>query len=586
MTTYIIYKDGNIINAKNENTGSIDFIGTDISTILKSIAGMITGGETIYFKGPATYAPSSQIIFTKSIRLIADGNVTFNWNILTRYLFTFNGTELGTTTLTGYVAIGSNSIPVTSVGTAIAGDLLLIYDNTVWNPTFNATWKTGELHEISSISGNTVTITDSTINTFTAAQSDSVILIRPITVEINGITVNGVDSSAAYEGLSLNYNKNSMVQNSKFQKNGLESLEVIDSYNTTIKHNNIGDNIFDGYGYGVAISDSSAYTTITNNYFYNGRHCITLGGHGVRGQPRDTMISFNTFADSQSGNAAAVIDAHPIAESYYIYNNIIYAPVGISSAYGIIHSGAKVTKIIGNRIIGGYGIRPAVTPNFTMEIANNTFTDSKHIYHYWDSADSPKLISIKDNIIIGDVWAIADIYNATSFIISGNQFLSTNNDDKNAIYLHSCTNGLISNNTINNGGTIPYGIVESGASDYNRIYDNNLAGIITASHRIISVGTNTKIRKNAGYLTENDVLSNTFAIDSTGVKTVTIAHGLAIIPSIQDCYLTVVQNTTVDDWAYNMLKIVSTNATNVIVKINISVPSATVGATAKLALRV
>lgn len=94
------------------------------------------------------------------------------------------------------------------------------------------------------------------------------------------------------------------------------------------------------------------------------------------------------------------------------------------------------------------------------------------------------------------------------------------------------------------------------------------------------------IHHNIGYTTESNVLSGTFAIDSTGIKTVTIPHDLDITPAVQDCYLTAVENTLVDDWAYNMLKIVSTDFKNVIAKINISQASKTIGATARLALRV
>lgn len=89
-----------------------------------------------------------------------------------------------------------------------------------------------------------------------------------------------------------------------------------------------------------------------------------------------------------------------------------------------------------------------------------------------------------------------------------------------------------------------------------------------------------------GWITKNNVISGTFAVDSIGIKIVTIPHGLNIVPNVQDCCLTVIQNTAVDDWAYNMIKVVLTDATNVTVKINISTASKTVGATAKLALRV
>ncbi len=84
----------------------------------------------------------------------------------------------------------------------------------------------------------------------------------------------------------------------------------------------------------------------------------------------------------------------------------------------------------------------------------------------------------------------------------------------------------------------------------------------------------------------NKVLSDSFAIDSTGVKTVTIAHGLDITPSKEDCQLTVVEETDVDDWRFDLLKVDSVDATNVTAKIHVSTASATAGATAKLALRV
>lgn len=80
------------------------------------------------------------------------------------------------------------------------------------------------------------------------------------------------------------------------------------------------------------------------------------------------------------------------------------------------------------------------------------------------------------------------------------------------------------------------------------------------------------------------VQSGTFAIDSTGIKTLTMAHGLSAAPTISDCQLTVIEETNVDDWAFNLLKIDSVDATNVTAKINVSTASATGGATARLAL--
>ena len=80
--------------------------------------------------------------------------------------------------------------------------------------------------------------------------------------------------------------------------------------------------------------------------------------------------------------------------------------------------------------------------------------------------------------------------------------------------------------------------------------------------------------------------SGTFAIDSTGVKTVTTAHNLLITPEIYNVQVSVTENTDVDDWAFDLLKIESVDATNVVCKINVSTASGTAAATARLAILV
>jgi hypothetical protein len=78
------------------------------------------------------------------------------------------------------------------------------------------------------------------------------------------------------------------------------------------------------------------------------------------------------------------------------------------------------------------------------------------------------------------------------------------------------------------------------------------------------------------------LLSGTFAIDSTGVKTITTAHGLNLAPDIQDVQLTISENTNVDDFAVGYVKVESVDSTNVVAKANVTTASATGGATAKL----
>lgn len=128
------------------------------------------------------------------------------------------------------------------------------------------------------------------------------------------------------------------------------------------------------------------------------------------------------------------------------------------------------------------------------------------------------------------------------------------------------------------------GIEEAGTSNLNNIINNMVKDNSVAN--IVTVGGSTKVKNNIGYATEDTMLSNTFAIDSTGIKTVTMTHGLDITPTKSSCSINVNKVTNVTDWAYNLLIIDSIDATNVTVKIKISQASATAGATAKLGLRV
>jgi hypothetical protein len=138
------------------------------------------------------------------------------------------------------------------------------------------------------------------------------------------------------------------------------------------------------------------------------------------------------------------------------------------------------------------------------------------------------------------------------------------------------------------------GIYLDTSIDYVWIYNNELIGFGLATIYRASAGTHIYVYSNTGFVTENIVLSGTFPIDSTGVKTVTVAHGLGDVPHgyrpytplKQEFQLTVVQETAVDDWAYNLLKVVSVDATNVTIKINVSTASATAGATARIGVLV
>lgn len=77
-------------------------------------------------------------------------------------------------------------------------------------------------------------------------------------------------------------------------------------------------------------------------------------------------------------------------------------------------------------------------------------------------------------------------------------------------------------------------------------------------------------------------LSKTFAIDDTGMVTITIDNVFGFTPTTAHCQVSIVTETEVEDWGYDLLTVYSINATQVVVKVNRTTASTTVGALARV----
>ncbi|MBA7468135.1 hypothetical protein ES707_03376 [subsurface metagenome] len=133
--------------------------------------------------------------------------------------------------------------------------------------------------------------------------------------------------------------------------------------------------------------------------------------------------------------------------------------------------------------------------------------------------------------------------------------------------------------------TMRYGVYSEGTSDYVSVFGCDVSDAVTLGINL-SVGVNNIVRGNIGFVTENNLLSPAFAIDAVAVVAVVIAHGLDVTPAVEDCQLTLIEDTDVDDFTLGWIKVESTGAANVNCKVNVTGQSATGGATAKLALHV
>jgi len=326
--------------------------------------------------------------------------------------------------------------------------------------------------------------------------------------------------------------------------------------------------------YGIIVYCGNGDTSnniITRNNIFNASGGagpgIKLRGQSAAQHPRNVIDGnkiaghlIGIFIDSEPDTAHAGVD------DTYILNNIYKgANVAGENAIKIEHSHRCVVK--GNIIYNCGTDVSAYAP--ILLLGDSDFTELKGNFCYFSvysfrqavlNNDYPNFTSWTDNFLYHTDTCNAGIFNGGTY--------------------HVCAR----NRAITPSGTL-YGVSLDENTDYVWIFDNWWsAPIVVVNH--LTAGNNIYVYHNRGWKTENIVLSSPFAVDAAGVVTVTIPHGLNVTPAKQDCHLTVVEETAVDDWRYGLLKVVSTDSTNVTCKIAITTPSGTSGATARLALLV
>ena len=109
------------------------------------------------------------------------------------------------------------------------------------------------------------------------------------------------------------------------------------------------------------------------------------------------------------------------------------------------------------------------------------------------------------------------------------------------IQINDVSRCVIMGNTIQDtDSNMLYGIEETGAANVNVIMGNPITGAQTAS--IITVGAETIVTRNPGYVTEN---KGTGSVTNGGTTDV-IAHGLDVTPAAEDITITGKENPTND----------------------------------------
>lgn len=371
--------------------------------------------------------------------------------------------------------------------------------------------------------------------------------------------------------------------------------------------------VFEGEGSGTILSGADVFRTEASASNWGIRNLAMEGnGTGIAIYlhcPAGPQTHYNPFVINCKINnfsRGLCTNTDVVVRRLFFQRNIMTTFTNVT--YGVVYLYNLHDSVISdNYIEGAQAAGIAISSGINIKIKDNTLKNCLQTLIYNGVITFSNRFTCYDALIEGNTIELPNVatgnrhgivisgetyaVNSTSEVrVKGNRIYGVSDNPGHGIYIHGSGAAaknvyrvLVSQNHINR---VACGVVFVNALD-SRIVRNTLT-LCSGTAPIIglSVADNIRARDNIGFVTENVVLSPAFAIDAVALVTVTIPHGLAITPAIEDCSLTIVEDTNVDDWGYNLLKVDSVGAANVVAKVNVSVASATGGATAKLSLRV
>ena len=463
--SYVIYKNGTTYYAQNGQTGVNDYSGTAASTVIQSALNALTSGRTWKEK------------------VVLKGDFTFT----------------STVTIPSYTIL------------QIVGKI-----------TSSAWTLTPVIRNSDQTNGNT-----------------DIEIVGGIFDGVSGTDVTGQETSTIIEFLKV---QRYLIQGVQFRN---VSGECIWNGSTTANTGNsygvIRDCIVDdgkcggfvcflGGSKKVSVSDNKIYTWDTPLVIYNGTEihvahnelCANSNGGG----PGIEIIPQQTTDVTQDISATDNIISSSAGKGIWIHHNNAQNAGTISN---ITIENNTIRNIGGSNPTGRVGIEMNIWGAIDkIKLIRNTIISApdQGIFLANNSTNSVLNDSqITDNIIISPGAEAMRLIGIQNSIISNNRIQGSTGTGIHIIALDSTTiskYNQIKNNIVKGStGTYGYGIYEDSYCNFNEIVGNILVG--NAQVGILSYSTNSTIRKNQGYLTENSGTATIIA----GQTSVNVTHGLA-----------------------------------------------------------
>lgn len=272
------------------------------------------GGGTVYIPAGTYHITTVNAVVSHPISIVGEqGSILDGRRSTQQAILNIGGTKGNSAPFLADTAKGNNTV-ITNLP-VVPGDILLIRSNELFNPARNYYYR-GEMAEVASVSGNTITLKNALFDTYHSA---STILYKPNMPNI-GVSNLTILRDSNHAGLTINYARDvrlTHVEVSGARERGIGLSYV---YGGKIENNEASDFWYEGSGtsYGLSIA-SSQHLTVKNNWMHGGRHGISLGGQ----EPvRDILLTQNVI-DNYKDSRVGAFNTHENVEYITISKNQI-----------------------------------------------------------------------------------------------------------------------------------------------------------------------------------------------------------------------------------------------------------------------
>jgi uncharacterized membrane protein len=391
----------------------------------------------------------------KNLNLTGEGKVTLYIKTSDKEyneLF-FCGSVVASKTLSADAVKDSSQVVLNNASQVRQNDLIKIWKNVQWcpleHPDNYPDQMTGEIYEVKSVDGNTVTLNQPLLRDYRLSEGVQVEIYRPVQIHVKNIRMEDTGASMSHHGVVLQYCRDSSVSDSWLNNSGFGAICLYSCFNVSIHNNEIYNSLLPGSGYGVNVASGTAFVNIENNHIENCRHAITGNSAERKSLNRDVFITNNTLIGANI-RGSWVVDAHALTINFVVTGNEIYPQLPYFMAFS---DGTQQSIFSNNKIIGGYGgifKRGAVCDGVHI-YENNTFSGiSGEMYRGGTGTD--ETLIIRNNVQNSGIYGVHFPYKGgfRNILISGNSFSNLSDQAVSQKLLINGVNLDISDNAFEN----------------------------------------------------------------------------------------------------------------------------------------